>query len=95
MFATASDEATVSPMLRSVDELKGSWDERWPVVSWHLRSYWSHRHHLVWAYRRGCLDDAQAILHDLRQWWGPVENRVVTLAAIAVAALLGALISLL
>ena len=82
-------------MPRLLDELKGSWDERWQVISWHLRSYWSHRHGLVWAYRRGCRDDAQAILRDLRQWWRPVENRVFTVAAIAVATLLGALISLL
>jgi len=80
-------------MSRSLDELKGSWDERQQVISWHLRSYWSDRHHLVWSYRRGCRDDAQAVLHDLRQWWRPVENRVFTFAAIAVAALLGALIS--
>ena len=84
-------------MSRSLDELKGSWDERQQVISWHLRSYWSDRHHLVWAYGRGCRDDAQAVLHDLRQWWRPVENRVVTFAAVAVAVavLLGALISLL
>ena len=79
-------------MSRSLDELKGSWDERQQVISWHLRSYWSDRHHLVLAYQRG--DDAQAILHDLRQWWRPVENRVVTFAAVAVAVVLGALISL-
>ena len=65
-------------MSRSLDELKGSWDERQQVISWHLRSYWRDRHHLVLAYRRGCRDDAQAVLHDLRQWWRPVENRVFT-----------------
>jgi len=82
-------------MPRLLDELKGSWDERQHVISWYLRSYWSDRHHLVWTYRRGCRADAEAVLHDLGQWWGPVENRVISFAAIAVAALLGALISLL
>ena len=82
-------------MPRPLDELKGSWEERLHVVSWYLRSYWRDRHRLVWSYRRGCRDDAEAVLHDLRQWWGPVENRVFTFAAVAVAALLGALISLL
>jgi hypothetical protein len=81
-------------MPRSLD-VKGSWEECRYVSSWYLRRYWRDCHYLVWAYRRGCREDAAAVRNDFRQWWAPVENRLLMFAALAVATLVGVLISLL
>jgi len=81
-------------MARTLRYLAGSWEERQAVVSWHLRRCWRDRERFVRWYMRGVRADTAVALSDLREWWTPGENRVITVVAIAGAVVVGVLISL-
>lgn len=80
--------------MRTLRRIMGGWQGRQHVLLWHLRRYWNDRQRVVWLYRRGCREDAAVMLRDLREWWTPGQNRVITVMAVAGAVIVGVLIGL-
>ena len=82
-------------MPRLLDELKGSWDERWQVISWHCAPTGATVTASSGPTGAGVATTPRQFFATSGNGGGQLRTASFTIAAIAVAALLGALISLL